>query len=118
MAVHIKSFESNIDNNKWVKVIKNGPSKICGRQPLKNLEGYDLHVNFFKDCLPQMLLGPFLNTLTQMFDLHFQLLTLSVVYSSEKGIEKTFQLFENSMIPTTKKTHKNFPTTLHGEKCS
>ena len=22
---------------KWVKVFKNGPSKICGRQPLKNL---------------------------------------------------------------------------------
>ena len=21
--------------NKWVKVFKNGPSKICGRQPLK-----------------------------------------------------------------------------------
>ena len=21
---------------KWVKVFKNGPSKICGRQPLKN----------------------------------------------------------------------------------
>ena len=26
----------------WVKVIKNGPSKICGRQPLKNLKLYDL----------------------------------------------------------------------------
>ena len=24
----------------WVKVFKNGPSKICGRQPLKNLKGY------------------------------------------------------------------------------
>ena len=24
--------------NKWVKVFKNGPSKICGRQPLKNLK--------------------------------------------------------------------------------
>ena len=30
----------------WVKVIKNGPSKTCGRQPLK------------------ILLGPFLNTMT------------------------------------------------------
>ena len=26
----------------WVKVLKNGPSKICGRQPLKNLMGYGL----------------------------------------------------------------------------
>ena len=24
----------------WVKVLKNGPSKICGRQPLKNLNPY------------------------------------------------------------------------------
>ena len=24
---------------KWDKVFKNGPSKICGRQPLKNLKG-------------------------------------------------------------------------------
>ena len=23
----------------WVKVLKNGASKICGRQPLKNLKG-------------------------------------------------------------------------------
>ena len=27
---------------KWVKVFKNGPSKVCGRQPLKNLKGYGL----------------------------------------------------------------------------
>ena len=28
--------------NKWVKIFKNGPSKICGRQPLKNLKWYGL----------------------------------------------------------------------------
>ena len=28
----------------WDKVFKNGPGKICGRQPLKNLEGYGLLV--------------------------------------------------------------------------
>ena len=27
---------------KWDKVVKNGPSKICGRHPLKNLKGYGL----------------------------------------------------------------------------
>ena len=27
---------------KWDKVFKNGPSKICGRQPLENLKWYDL----------------------------------------------------------------------------
>ena len=26
----------------WDRVFKNGPSKICGRQPLKDLKGYDL----------------------------------------------------------------------------
>ena len=26
----------------WDKVFENGPSKICGRQPLKNLKGYDV----------------------------------------------------------------------------
>ena len=32
----------------WVKVFKNGPSKICGRQPLKNLKGYGLLLQFFE----------------------------------------------------------------------
>ena len=39
----------------WVKVFKNEPSKMCGRQPLKS------------GCLPQNLLGPFLNNLFHMF---------------------------------------------------
>ena len=28
----------------WVKVFKNGPSRICGRQPLKYLKWYDYHI--------------------------------------------------------------------------
>ena len=58
----------------WVKVTKNGLSKICGRQPLKiwcNIVCLNrpYHFIFFKGCrcLPQILLGPFLNTLTHMF---------------------------------------------------
>ena len=44
----------------WDKVFKNGPSKICGRQPLKNLKRYGLlkadrstpyPFEFFKGCL-------------------------------------------------------------------
>ena len=27
---------------KWDKVFKNGPSRMCGRQPLKYLKGYGL----------------------------------------------------------------------------
>ena len=31
----------------WDKVFKNGPRKICGRQPLKSLKGYGLHKHVF-----------------------------------------------------------------------
>ena len=56
----------------WDKVFKNGLGKICGRQPLKNLKEYDLlkqtiqPFKFFKGCLPQTLLDPFLNTLSHI----------------------------------------------------
>ena len=64
------------ENYIWVKVFKNGSSKIFGRQPLKNLQWYGLpsrpyYFKFFKGCLPQILLGSFLNTLTH-FILLFQ----------------------------------------------
>ena len=38
------SFKVYVDNllDVWDKVFKNGASKICGRQPLKNLKGYGL----------------------------------------------------------------------------
>ena len=47
----------------------NGSSKICGRQPLKNLKGYGLFkqknpFRFLKGCLPQTLLSPLLNTVS------------------------------------------------------
>ena len=40
----LKDFDilTKITNLKWVNVFKNSPSKICGRQPLKNLKSYDL----------------------------------------------------------------------------
>ena len=39
--------------NNDIKVFKNGLSKICGIQPLKNLKWYGLlsHFKFFKGCL-------------------------------------------------------------------
>ena len=49
------------DPVKWVKVFKNGPSKICGRFVCPSRPH---HSRFFKVYLPQVLLGPFLNTLT------------------------------------------------------
>ena len=32
----------------WDKVFKSGPSKICGRQPLKNVKGYGLLNGFLR----------------------------------------------------------------------
>ena len=46
-----------LQSAKWEKAFKNGPSKICGRSYL---------FKFFKGCLPQILLGLFLNTLPQI----------------------------------------------------
>ena len=64
------------DDYRWDKVLKNGPvkfytSKICGRQSLKNLKWYGhlstpYRFKFFKGCLPQILLGLFLDTLSQV----------------------------------------------------
>ena len=38
----IKNISSISGTYKWDKAFKNGPSKICGRQPLKNLKSYGL----------------------------------------------------------------------------
>ena len=48
--------------------IQEWTSKISERQPLKNLKGYGVlkrpySFKFFEDCLSEILLGPFLNTL-------------------------------------------------------
>ena len=45
----------------WDKIFKSGPSKICGRQPSKNLK-----FKFFKGSIPQILLDPLLNTWTHL----------------------------------------------------
>ena len=74
VAIQLKKMRSK---DKWVKAFKNGSSKICGRQPLKNSKWH--HFKFFKGCLPQVLLGPFLNTLTQIF-------LLTVVFKSSQHI--------------------------------
>ena len=47
----------------WVKVFKTVPSKICGRQPDMVCLGKSYNFKFFKGCLPQILICPFLNTL-------------------------------------------------------
>ena len=52
---------NNMKRSYETKVFKNGPSKICGRQPLKKLNRYPF--KFLNGWLSQILLGPFLNAL-------------------------------------------------------
>ena len=50
----------------------------CGRQPygLWSALGRPYHFKFFKGCLPQILLGPFLNTLSHLFPMDFTLVRM------------------------------------------
>ena len=51
---------------RWDKVFKNGPSEIYGAYPLNSLKRYGL----LKQLL-EILLGPFMNTLSHMFVMLF-----------------------------------------------
>ena len=46
----------------WDNVFNNGPSKICGSQPLKNVNR-QYHIKFLKGYLPQIWLASVLKTL-------------------------------------------------------
>ena len=70
--------------NIWNRVFKNGPGKICERHPLKNSQAYP--VKFFKGCLPQILLRPFLYTLTHLFVL--------ILFTLNNGQAKNLSLLE------------------------
>ena len=59
-------------SGKWDKVFKNGPSEVCGRlsKVWSNAVGLNIYnFKFFKGCLTEILLGPFLNTLFQILNL-------------------------------------------------
>ena len=66
--------------DKWDIVFKNGPNKICGRQPLKNLKGYPF--KFFKGFLPQILFGQFLSFLSHIIMIS-DVINLSAVYEKK-----------------------------------
>ena len=53
----ISSIRACNSPNIWIKIFKNGQSKICGRQPLKNLNWK------FKGCLPFNFTWPILENL-------------------------------------------------------
>ena len=75
-ALILKEMMRVKNSNYWVRVFRNGPSKICRRQLLKNLKWYGLpsrtyRFKILKGHLPQILLGPFLNTLTELVPENF-----------------------------------------------
>ena len=56
----------------WENALKNGLNKICERQPIKIWRGLfclkqNIPLKFSKGCLPQFLLGQFLNTSSHIF---------------------------------------------------
>ena len=70
--IHIINRVQQIVTYKWDKVFKNGPNKICGRQPLKIRRNIvclnrSYLFKFIKGCLPQISFGPFLNTLSKIY---------------------------------------------------
>ena len=69
------NFTKNVLFCILVNVFKNGLSEISGRQPFTKFEmicvSRPYHFKFFKDRLPQVLLGWFLNTLTHMLVKNF-----------------------------------------------
>ena len=86
----------------------NGPSEICGRQPLKNLKymvclGRPYHFKLFKGYVPQILFGPFLNILTQtIFCISFMVFStcrsatsadVMIVINNQEKIEVKFMFF-------------------------
>ena len=54
-------------------------------------ESRPYHVKFFKACLPQILLGPFLNTLSQM---NFSDLTISCTFTFEQSFTEAVGRFD------------------------
>ena len=83
MTVHYSSLLT------WAKVFKSGPCKVCGRRPLKILK------EFFKGSLPQILLGPLLNTLSHLS------MSLSEILPHSKIIKNTENLLvfgENDLL--------------------
>ena len=69
--------------NIWIKAFKNGPSKICRRQSLKNLSDMVClsrpnHFKLFKGCLPQILLDPSILIVSILFPIHISKNSLKI----------------------------------------
>ena len=84
-----------------VEVFKNGPSKSCARQPLKNLKGYDLlkQTITLQGSLPQILLGPFLKILCPIY----------TIYEFSLDTPNASTNFQNQTWLSLRKNFRGFP---------
>ena len=74
------------------------------------------HFKFFKGCLPQILLGPFLNTLTHIF-LHLTKVVIIEFIASENN--QWFILYHQSMIAISQiNVHKVLVSPEENVKCN
>ena len=101
----------------WDEVFKNGPSEVCGGQPLIILDdmvclGRPYHFKIFKGFLPQILLGRFLNTVSHFGDNKyfqrswtdsFPIMTLNSMKSNQG--EVCFNPFQPSVAFQIETTH-------------
>ena len=95
---------------KWVKAFKNGPSKFVEGSLQKICSDMVCLAKaylfkFFKDCLPQILLGPFLNTLTQIF--HREQNEDIPKYLLQNTVHTRIESHQESVEHIHKKHHKN-----------
>ena len=105
-CIYLQSKRSPLSHT-WVKVFKNGPSKICGRQPLKKIEviivcpSRPYYIKFFTGCLPLISLGPLLNILTHIRP------------ENKFTWQMLFESFRNEWV----KTEEDWGKLLHHEFC-
>ena len=87
---------------------KNGPSENCGREPLKNLKWYGLFnqtssLHIFKGSLPQISLGPFLDTLPHLnWEKYLAILHLAIM----RNIIQSFILDPGNNLPVQSQQKK------------
>ena len=68
--LHVRTYGSRYSRMDQVKFVKDSLQKIWSDMFCL---GRPYHFKFFKDCLPKILLEPFLNSLTHIFLIHLAL---------------------------------------------
>ena len=76
------NYDSGNPKNSWDKVFQNGPSKISGRQPLKNLKDYGL----LKQTMPLQIFQRVSST-----NFTWSVLEYFILYNATKGFSVMYK---------------------------